>query len=66
MNVCRRSLAVVLGCIFAVLLCLCAGCVSTPETPTEDAKTITVTDAFGREVTIPDNPQKIAVSGSGS
>ena len=64
MNVCRRSLAVVLGCIFAVLLCLCAGCVSTPETPIED--TITITDAFGREVTIPDNPQKIAVSGSGS
>ncbi|HJK73845.1 MAG TPA: iron ABC transporter substrate-binding protein, partial [Methanocorpusculum sp.] len=53
-----------MGCIFAVLLCLSAGCVSTPETPTGD--TITITDAFGREVTVPDNPQKIAVSGSGS
>ena len=64
MSVCQRSLVVVLGCIFAVLLCLSAGCVSTPETPTGD--TITITDAFGREVTVPDNPQKIAVSGSGS
>ena len=66
MNVCLRSLSIVFGCVLVVLLCLSAGCVSTPGTPDENTSTITITDAFGREVTIPDNPQKIAVSGSGS
>ncbi len=64
---CRRSLFILLGCVFVVFLCISAGCISTPTTtPNETPHTITITDAFGREVTIPDNPQKIAVSGSGS
>ncbi|MCZ0860254.1 ABC transporter substrate-binding protein [Methanocorpusculum sp. MG] len=67
MNVCRRSLFILLGCVFVVFLCISAGCISTPTTTSnETPHTITITDAFGREVTIPDNPQKIAVSGSGS
>ncbi len=48
-------------CVLA--LCICAGCVSTPDL--RDG-TINITDSFGRVVTIPDNPDKIAVSGSGS
>ncbi len=64
---CRRSLFILLGCVFVVFLCISAGCISTPTTTSnETPHTITITDAFGREVTIPDNPQKIAVSGSGS
>ncbi|MBO7388746.1 MAG: hypothetical protein J6T90_04180, partial [Methanomicrobium sp.] len=35
------------------------------ETPTDSA-TITITDVAGRSVVVPDNPSKIAVSGSGS
>ena len=31
-----------------------------------ESKTLTITDAFGRVVTIPDDPDKIAVSGSGA
>lgn len=66
MNVCRRYLSLLIGCALVVLLCFSAGCVSTPDPSDEHTQTITITDAFGREVTIPDNPDKIAVSGSGS
>jgi len=48
-------------CVIA--LCSCAGCVGTPDA---GDGTINITDAFGRVVTVPDNPDKIAVSGSGS
>lgn len=48
-------------CVLA--LCMCAGCVGTPVA--EDGA-INITDSFGRVVIIPDNPDKIAVSGSGS
>lgn len=47
-----------------VALCVSAGCVSTPAP--QNPATVTVTDAAGREVTIPADPQRIAVSGSGS
>jgi len=47
-----------------VALCLCAGCVSTPDEI--DNGTITITDSAGRVVVVPDNPERIAVSGSGS
>ncbi|ABN07261.1 periplasmic binding protein [Methanocorpusculum labreanum Z] len=49
-------------CVLA--LCMCAGCVG--GTPDAGDGTINITDSFGRVVTIPDNPDKIAVSGSGS
>lgn len=48
-------------CVLA--LCMCAGCISTPDS---GDGTINITDSFGRVVSIPDNPDKIAVSGSGS
>ncbi|WP_338095734.1 iron ABC transporter substrate-binding protein [Methanorbis rubei] len=51
----------VLVAILAV--CFSAGCISNPDN--SDA-TVTVTDAAGREVVIPADPQRIAVSGSGS
>ncbi|MDV0443202.1 hypothetical protein McpCs1_05700 [Methanocorpusculaceae archaeon Cs1] len=65
MFVSKKILSVFLVCVFLSLFCISAGCVSSPE-GSDGAGTITVIDAFGREVTLPDNPQKIAVSGSGS
>ena len=49
--------------VFAVLIS--AGCVTT-DSPGDSEGMITVIDAFGREVSIPENPEKIAVVGSGS
>lgn len=49
--------------VFAVLIS--AGCVTT-DSPGDIEGMITVTDAFGREVSIPESPEKIAVVGSGS
>ena len=55
---------------FTALLAVCAvlisaGCVTT-DSPGDSEGMITVTDAFGREVSIPESPEKIAVVGSGS
>lgn len=49
--------------VFAVLIS--AGCVTT-NSPGDSEGMVTITDAFGREVSIPENPEKIAVVGSGS
>lgn len=49
--------------VFAVLIS--AGCVTT-DSPGDSEGMVTITDAFGRDVTIPENPEKIAVVGSGS
>ena len=49
--------------VFAVLIS--AGCVTT-DSPGDSEGKITITDAFGREVSIPESPEKIAVVGSGS
>ena len=49
--------------VFAVLIS--AGCVTT-DSPGDIEGMITITDAFGREVSIPESPEKIAVVGSGS
>jgi len=59
-----KSAATILLCFCVVALCLCAGCVSTPDEI--DNGTITITDSAGRVVVVPDNPERIAVSGSGS
>ncbi len=59
-----KSAATLLLCFFVVALCLCAGCVGTVNEPGDG--TITITDSAGREVVVPDNPDRIAVSGSGS
>jgi len=45
-------------------LSVSAGCVAVPDG--DHTKTITITDVAGREVVIPADPQRIAVSGSGS
>ena len=49
--------------VFAVLIS--AGCVTT-DSPGDSQGMVTITDAFGREVSIPESPEKIAVVGSGS
>ena len=49
--------------VFAVLIS--AGCVTT-DSPGDSEGMITITYAFDREVSIPENPEKIAVVGSGS
>ncbi len=59
-----KKIFILLLLLALTLVCVSAGCVSTPE-ETGDG-TITITDAAGRVVTVPDNPQRIAVSGSGS
>ncbi|HJJ53999.1 MAG TPA: ABC transporter substrate-binding protein [Methanocorpusculum sp.] len=56
--------------IFLVLLCItafccCPGCIESGNGQSDEGM-ITITDALGRTVTIPDNPEKIAVSGSGA
>ena len=59
----------ILGFAAAILLIsavMFAGCLGNDNEVDENKKMITITDAFGRTVTLPDNPQKIAVSGSGS
>lgn len=43
-----------------------SGCLGTGDNPSTGNDTTIVTDAFGRTVEIPDNPERIAVSGSGS
>lgn len=64
MNWCGKNISAILICVTVFLICLSAGCVG--ESNENTSGTITVTDAFGRVVTAPDNPEKIAVSGSGS
>ena len=59
----KRIFAVLL--LFALaLVCVSAGCVSTPDEAGEGM--ITITDSTGRVVVVPDDPAKIAVSGSGA
>ncbi|HJJ42608.1 MAG TPA: ABC transporter substrate-binding protein [Methanocorpusculum sp.] len=60
---------IIIGLLITALVTaviLSAGCVDNGGNAGNDERTITVTDAVGRTVTIPDNPQKIAVSGSGA
>lgn len=56
--------------IFAVLILLTvapfSGCLGDSDNKDANKETITITDAFGRTVEVPDNPDRIAVSGSGS
>ncbi|MEA5037796.1 hypothetical protein SDC9_31796 [bioreactor metagenome] len=59
----KKLFALLLVFVIA-LACMSAGCVTSPEDSGDG--TITITDSAGRVVVVPDNPQKIAVSGSGS
>lgn len=59
-----KKLHALLLVVVIALVCMSAGCVNTAEETGDE--TITITDSAGRVVTVPDNPQRIAVSGSGS
>ncbi|HJJ30453.1 MAG TPA: iron ABC transporter substrate-binding protein [Methanocorpusculum sp.] len=59
----KRIFAVLLLFLLA-LVCVSAGCVSTPQEAGDG--TITITDSTGRVVVVPDDPERIAVSGSGA
>ncbi len=54
--------AVVMAC---VLLCFSAGCIGEPSGNNSQENTITITDSMGRVVTVPDDPQRIALCGAG-
>lgn len=58
-----KSILLMTVMILAVTL---SGCIGDLNNDESDKEMITITDAFGRTVTLPDNPEKIAVSGSGS
>ena len=59
----KLPLLLAVAALLAVLIT--AGCVTT-DSPQNTDGMVTITDTFGREVTIPADPQKIAVVGSGS
>ena len=50
--------------VFLLILFCASGCMA--DEGDESDSPLTITDAFGRSVTIPDNPERIAVCGSGS
>lgn len=55
-------LCMTIAAICAVAICT-AGCTSTPEDVEE---TLTITDALGREVTVPADPGRVVCSGAGA
>lgn len=55
----------ILFCVLACCLLSVSGCIADTGDK-DDSTTLTIVDAFGRTVTVPDNPERIAVSGSGS
>ncbi|MBQ2772328.1 MAG: ABC transporter substrate-binding protein [Methanocorpusculum sp.] len=61
----KKYLPIILAVAAMFAVVLTAGCVTT-DSPQSGEGMVTITDAFGREVTIPENPEKIAVVGSGS
>ena len=61
----KNNLSIILAVAAILAVVLTAGCVTT-DSPQNTDGMVTITDAFGREVTIPADPQKIAVVGSGS
>ena len=61
----KKHLSIILAVAAMLAVIVSAGCVTT-DSPQSGEGMVTITDAFGREVTIPENPEKIAVVGSGS
>ena len=61
----KKYLPIILAVAAMLAVIVSAGCVTT-DSPQSGEGMVTITDAFGREVTIPENPEKIAVVGSGS
>lgn len=62
----KRQTKTVLLIAVITLSIIFSGCIGNSNDDKSDKEMITITDAFGRTVTLPDNPEKIAVSGSGS
>lgn len=64
----KKTLFALLTAMAAILLLAVSfsGCLGDPNNNGSGKETITITDAFGRTVTVPENPERIAVSGSGS
>ncbi|WNY23864.1 hypothetical protein MmiHf6_11870 [Methanimicrococcus hongohii] len=63
----KISVSALLITFLCLSVCLSfSGCLGNSNNTSESNDTITVTDAFGRTVAVPENPEKIAVSGSGS
>jgi len=63
-----KNIVLILGLIGAILtLALSAGCTGTDVTPTapSGSSELTVTDGFGRTVTVPSPPESVVCSGSG-
>jgi len=63
-----KNIVLILGLIGVVLaLALSAGCTGTDVTPTapSGSSELTVTDGFGRTVTVPSPPESVVCSGSG-
>ena len=60
-----KKIEILLALLCITAFCFSAGCIDSGNEQSDNG-TITITDALGRTVTIPDNPEKIAVSGSGA
>lgn len=60
-----KKIEILLALLCITAFCFSAGCIDSGNGQSDNG-TITITDALGRTVTIPDNPEKIAVSGSGA
>ena len=73
----NRNSAVITSVIVLMLIlitCLC-GCTGSPDTASttdfltegesQSPQTITITDSYGREVTVPANPERVVCSGAG-
>ncbi len=59
----RRTPLILTAAVVLIAVLASAGCIAT-DSPAGSGETITITDAFGREVVIPADPQKVAVVGS--
>ena len=60
-----KKIEILLALLCITAFCFSAVCIDSGNGQSDNG-TITITDALGRTVTIPDNPEKIAVSGSGA
>lgn len=58
----KVKLSAIFIALTIIFCCISAGCISTEDVDKEG--TITVIDAYGREVTIPENPTDVATAGS--
>jgi len=62
------TVMLILACFLLALTCGCTGNASENAQNTAEtsiSETITITDSFGREVTVPKNPERVVCSGSG-